>query len=91
MLADDMGFSDLGSYGSEIHTPKIDSLAQSGVRFTHFRNTVYGIRCERVPQMGSLQEIMPLPLCTCGARPSQVGLILIRAVFAPSPPRSQML
>jgi arylsulfatase A-like enzyme len=39
MLADDMGFSDLGCYGSEIHTPNIDSLAQSGVRFTHFRNT----------------------------------------------------
>ena len=39
MLADDMGFSDLGCYGSEIRTPHIDSLAQSGVRFTHFRNT----------------------------------------------------
>src|ERR1035438_8173851 len=39
MMADDMGFSDLGCYGSEIHTPNIDSLAQSGVRFTHFRNT----------------------------------------------------
>ena len=39
MMADDMGFSDLGCYGSEIRTPNIDSLAQSGVRFTHFRNT----------------------------------------------------
>ena len=39
MLADDMGFSDLGCYGSEIRTPNIDSLASSGVRFTHFRNT----------------------------------------------------
>ena len=39
MLADDMGFSDLGCYGSEIRTPNIDSLAESGVRFTHFRNT----------------------------------------------------
>ena len=39
MLADDMGFSDLGCYGSEIRTPNIDSLAGSGVRFTHFRNT----------------------------------------------------
>ena len=39
MMADDMGFSDLGCYGSEIHTPRIDSLAASGVRFTHFRNT----------------------------------------------------
>ena len=39
MMADDMGFSDLGCYGSEIHTPNIDSLAAGGVRFTHFRNT----------------------------------------------------
>jgi len=34
-----MGFSDVGCYGSEIRTPNIDSLASSGVRFTHFRNT----------------------------------------------------
>jgi len=39
VLADDMGFSDAGCYGSEISTPHINSLAQSGVRFTHFRNT----------------------------------------------------
>ena len=34
ILADDMGFSDLGCYGSEIHTPNLDRLAQEGVRFT---------------------------------------------------------
>ncbi len=39
ILADDMGFSDLGCYGGEIATPNIDRLASSGVRFTHFRNT----------------------------------------------------
>jgi arylsulfatase len=39
MMADDMGFSDLGCYGSEIHTPNIDSMSKAGVRFTHFRNT----------------------------------------------------
>ncbi len=39
MMADDMGFSDLGCYGSEIATPNIDGLASRGVRFTHFRNT----------------------------------------------------
>ena len=39
IMADDMGFSDLGCYGSEIATPNIDKLAASGVRFTHFRNT----------------------------------------------------
>src|SRR5271168_5307124 len=39
IMADDMGFSDLGCYGSEIATPNIDSLAAAGLRFTHFRNT----------------------------------------------------
>ena len=39
MMADDMGFSDIGCYGSEIHTPNIDALARTGVRFTQFYNT----------------------------------------------------
>jgi arylsulfatase len=39
MMADDMGFSDLGCYGSEIRTPHIDGLAKGGIRFTHFYNT----------------------------------------------------
>lgn len=34
ILCDDMGYSDLGCYGSEIETPNIDRLAQEGVRFT---------------------------------------------------------
>lgn len=39
ILVDDMGFSDLGCYGSEIPTPNIDALAEHGVRFTQFYNT----------------------------------------------------
>ncbi|MEZ0610862.1 arylsulfatase [Fibrella sp. WM1] len=39
ILADDLGFSDLGCYGSEIKTPNIDYLANSGVRYTQFYNT----------------------------------------------------
>ena len=39
MMADDMGISDLGCYGSEIHTPNIDKLASGGLRFTQFYNT----------------------------------------------------
>ena len=39
ILCDDMGFSDLGCYGSEIQTPNIDSLAENGVRFSLFKNT----------------------------------------------------
>jgi len=36
---DDMGWSDLGCYGSEIRTPNIDALAGQGMRFTQFHNT----------------------------------------------------
>lgn len=38
ILADDMGFSDLGCYGGEIQTPNIDRLAQNGVRYSQFYN-----------------------------------------------------
>ncbi|MCB1091471.1 MAG: arylsulfatase [Verrucomicrobiae bacterium] len=39
ILADDMGFSDLGCYGGEIATPNLDGLAADGLRFTQFYNT----------------------------------------------------
>ncbi|VGO13443.1 Arylsulfatase [Pontiella desulfatans] len=42
IMVDDMGYSDIGCYGSEIHTPNIDALAKSGVRFSRFYN---GSRC----------------------------------------------
>jgi arylsulfatase len=38
-MVDDLGFSDFGCYGSEIQTPNIDKLAESGLRFTQFYNT----------------------------------------------------
>ena len=39
ILADDLGFSDLGCYGGEIQTPNLDTLAARGVRFSQFYNT----------------------------------------------------
>lgn len=39
IMADDMGYSDLGCFGSEIPTPNIDALAQDGLRYTQFYNT----------------------------------------------------
>ena len=36
IVADDLGFSDLGAFGGEIHTPNLDALARHGVRFTNF-------------------------------------------------------
>ena len=38
ILADDMGYSDLGCYGGEIKTPNIDDLAAKGLRYTDFHN-----------------------------------------------------
>ena len=39
IMSDDVGYSDIGCYGSEINTPNLDALAQSGIRFTQFYNT----------------------------------------------------
>jgi len=39
IMADDLGYSDLGCYGSEISTPNLDGLAKDGLRFTQFYNT----------------------------------------------------
>jgi len=36
ILGDDLGFSDMGMFGSEIPTPSLDALARSGMRFTNF-------------------------------------------------------
>lgn len=60
ILVDDMGFSDLGCYGSEIPTPNIDALAEHGVRFTQFYNTA---RCS--PTRASLLT---------GVYPHQAGM-----------------
>jgi arylsulfatase A-like enzyme len=49
ILADDLGFSDLGCYGGEIRTPNLDRLARSGVRLSAFYNTA---RCS--PSRASL-------------------------------------
>lgn len=49
ILSDDMGFSDIGCFGSEINTPNLDRLGNQGIRFTHFYNTA---RCS--PSRASL-------------------------------------
>ncbi|MBC8113602.1 MAG: sulfatase-like hydrolase/transferase, partial [Candidatus Saccharimonas sp.] len=36
ILADDLGFSDLGCYGGEIETPNLDKLAANGLRYSQF-------------------------------------------------------
>ena len=49
ILVDDMGYSDLGCYGGEIHTPVIDGLAANGLRYSQFYNSA---RC--VPTRAAL-------------------------------------
>lgn len=49
ILADDLGYSDVGCYGGEIATPNLDGLARNGLRFTQFYNTA---RCW--PSRGAL-------------------------------------
>lgn len=43
IMADDVGYSDIGPYGSEIRTPNLDRLAEGGLRFTQFYNMA---KCE---------------------------------------------
>ncbi len=63
VLADDMGFSDIGCYGSEVQTPTLDKLANGGLRFTQFYNNP---RC--CPSRASLLT---------GLYPHQVGFGLM--------------
>lgn len=51
ILADDLGYSDLGCYGGDIATPNLDSLAKNGLQFTQFYNTA---RCR--PTRGALMS-----------------------------------
>ena len=60
IMSDDMGFSDIGCYGSEINTPNLDQLAENGIRFTQFYNTA---RC--CPTRASLMT---------GLYPHQAGI-----------------
>ncbi len=60
ILADDLGYSDLGCYGGEISTPNIDALAASGVRLTQLYNSA---RC--CPSRASLMT---------GLYPTQAGI-----------------
>ena len=46
IMADDLGYSDLGCYGSEIETPNLDGLAANGIRFSQFYNTA---KCHSSP------------------------------------------
>lgn len=67
MLVDDLGWGDLGCYGSEIPTPNIDALSSNGVRFRQFYNSARcsPTRCSLLtglyPQQAAVNPANPLP------------------------------
>ncbi|SDT42010.1 arylsulfatase [Microlunatus soli] len=69
ILADDMGYSDIGCYGGEIDTPHLDALAARGARLTQFYNTA---RCS--PSRASLMT---------GLHPHQTGIGILNYDDAP--------
>lgn len=69
VLVDDMGWSDIGCYGSEIPTPHLDALARDGLRFTQFYNTA---RCS--PTRASLLT---------GVYPHQAGMGYLEGLVVP--------
>ncbi len=48
IIADDLGYTDMGAYGSEIPTPTLDALAYAGIRFTNFHT---GRACQQTRSM----------------------------------------
>ena len=81
IMADDLGFSDLGCYGGEIQTPQLNRLASEGLRFTQFYNTA---RCW--PTRGALlsghyaqsirrDTLKGVPSGASGLRPSWAKLM----------------
>lgn len=73
VMVDDMGWTDLGSYGSEIETPNLDALAQQGVQFTNFyasvscsptRSMLLSGTDNHLAGMGNMGELL---------RPEQIG------------------
>jgi len=89
IIADDLGYSDLGCYGGEIETPNLDGLASGGLRFTQFYNTArcwptracvltgyYAQQVRMDPPKGRLPEwtrVLPHYLKPLGYRSYQSG------------------
>ena len=65
ILGDDLGFLDMGSFGGEIETTNLDSLAKAGVRFTRFHthasySPTRSMLLTDVDRCSRIREIVPL-------------------------------
>lgn len=81
IMADDLGFSDLGSYGGEIDTPNLDELAEQGLRMSSFytaptcsptRSMVMTGTDNHLVGLGTMQEVLPF-LPALQGRPGYEG------------------
>src|SRR5437763_7108771 len=70
IVADDLGYTDLGCYGGDIKTPNIDALAKNGILFTHFhtaplcaptRSMILSGNDNHVAGMGSMFSVKGTP------------------------------
>ena len=74
IIADDLGYTDMGSYGGEIRTPALDALAHAGIRFTNFHAAS---ACQQTRSMlmsgrGFKQVIQSMPRRDDGERANQL-------------------
>ena len=56
IVVDDMGFTDLGSFGGEIDTPNLDRLAYAGLRFSNFHSMP---ACSPTPMWWASPKVSP--------------------------------
>jgi arylsulfatase A-like enzyme len=81
IVADDLGYSDVGCFGSEIDTPHLDQLAANGLRFTQFYNTARcwptraSILTGYYPQQVRRDALPDLPGGSQGVRPNWAKLL----------------
>jgi len=77
ILADDMGFSDIGCYGGEIQTPHLDRMAREGMRFTQFYNNAKCTTTRATLLSGMYPRgqgnVIPLEIPTLAERLRQAG------------------
>ena len=81
IMADDLGYSDLGCYGSEIKTPFLDGLAENGLKYTQFYNTARcwptrtALMCGYYPQQVGRDKVLDLNGGGGGKRPEWAPLM----------------
>lgn len=60
VITDDQGYSDMGCYGGEMHTPALDRLASEGIRLTHFYNAAMCV-ASRAAMMTGNYSVSSMP------------------------------